>query len=125
MIELLPLVLAGHFIGDWVVQTDYQAVAKASSWVANQRHMLGYHITLGALATLSLGVSWPLLVLISVSWITHSFIDRRWPVRWLMAHTGSRPFSETPWGVIAVDQALHLSILCITVAAIVAQYGGS
>jgi hypothetical protein len=32
-----------------------------------------------------------------------------------MRHTGSGAFAET-WGVYAVDQALHLAILCVLVA---------
>lgn len=126
---LLAVALAGHFIGDWIVQTDAQAAAKASSWAANQRHMLGYHLTVWAvflLVCIARGVEGPawlaarddVLVLIAVSWVTHSVIDRRWPVRWLMERTGSRPFSETPWGPLVVDQALHLAILCSTVAVV-------
>ena len=79
--------------------------------------MLGYHLTLGAFAVLAV-TGWPLVALVVVSWATHSIIDRRWPVTWLMAHTGSEPFSRTPWGPMAVDQALHLSILCLLVAVI-------
>lgn len=30
----LPMLLAGHLIGDWIVQTDWQAANKASSWRA-------------------------------------------------------------------------------------------
>ena len=112
---LLALVLAGHFIGDWIVQTDKQAANKATSWAANQRHMLGYHLTLGCLAALAAPAADVALIVV-VSWVTHSVIDRRWPVTWLMSHTGSEPFSRTPWGPMAVDQALHLSILCLLVA---------
>ena len=113
--SLLPLLLAGHFVGDWVVQTDFQAANKTSSWKANQQHMVGYHLVLGGLAAL---VASPAVVavVVAVSWATHSLIDRRWPVKRLMAATGSAPFSETPWGVIAVDQALHLTILCLLAA---------
>lgn len=134
--NLLALVLAGHFIGDWLVQTDWQAAEKGwvriptptfgfhghgygpaywRSWKTNQAHMLGYHLTLGVLVAFAL--PWlPLLVLLAVSWVTHSFIDRRWPVRWLMEYTRSGAFAKTPWGPMAVDQALHLSILCLLVA---------
>ncbi len=114
--NLLALVLVGHLVGDWIVQTDYQAANKMTSWKANQQHMLGYHLALAA--AVAWAVSWPaLLVIVAVSWITHAFIDRRWPVVWLMQHTRSAPFSQTMFGVIAVDQALHLSILC-TLAAV-------
>jgi hypothetical protein len=109
--NLLAAVIAGHLIGDWVVQTDWQAANKATSWRANQQHVGSYHLalcTLLAVATSSVTV---FLTITVASWVTHSLIDRRWPVRWLMEHTGSRPFSRTEWGVIAVDQALHLSLL--------------
>jgi hypothetical protein len=129
MLDLLPIVLAGHFIGDWIVQTDEQAANKATSWWANQRHMAGYHTTMWiffCLACILHGVedgAWLALrddmaIIIAVSWVTHSIIDRRWPVIWLMRHTGSEPFSKTPWGPMAVDQALHLGILCLAVAAV-------
>lgn len=136
MTDLLALVLAGHLIGDWIVQTDAQARDKVwpnpqlvdtvasprrMSWWANQRHMLGYHLTLAV----CLGFAWVAgdpprwqwaLYALAVSWVSHSIIDRRWPVRWLMKHTGSSDFEATSWGVMAVDQALHLSILALLVA---------
>ena len=108
----LAAVLAGHLIGDWIVQTDYQAATKTSSWKANQQHMLGYHLTLALFCAFAMSAEWVAVVVV-VSWLTHSVIDRRWPVQWLMRHTGSRPFSKTTFGVIAVDQALHLSILAV------------
>ena len=112
-----PLVLTGHLVGDWIVQTDWQAANKMTSWKANQQHMLGYHVTLVALALL--GMAWPAaLTLGGISWLTHSIIDRRWPVIRLMQVTGSRPFSQTTFGVIAVDQALHLSILSLAVVGV-------
>lgn len=149
----LALLLAGHLIGDWIVQSDRQALCKSwpnpvlmaesaerfyvdplarneptvdaewmpkarrsarlRSWGYNQAHMATYHATM--LAFLLLGsFGWHRTAFtLAVSWVTHSFIDRRWPVRWLLAHTGSATFSELPWGVIAADQALHLSILAV------------
>lgn len=117
MVTVLALVLAGHFVGDWIVQTDYQAAAKVTSWWANQQHVLGYHLAMGVLVAPVWHDRWALAAL-AVSWVSHSFIDRRWPVRWLMRHTGSGPFSETTFGVIAVDQALHLTFLCLLTAAV-------
>lgn len=108
----IAAVLVGHLIGDWIVQTDYQAANKMFSWKTNQQHMLGYHITLFAFIALSMPLR-ATLVVILISWVTHSFIDRRWPVKKLMKLTQSYPFSQTLFGVIVVDQALHLSILLI------------
>jgi hypothetical protein len=126
----LCCVLAGHFIGDWVVQTDWQAANKVwdgsrsggSAWVTSCRallnHLTGYHLTLGIAALLVMPFGWRFLALFVVSWFTHAVIDRRWTVRWLMRHTGSAAFAETTWGVMAVDQALHLAILCSLTAAL-------
>jgi hypothetical protein len=117
VVNPLAAVLVGHLIGDWIVQTDYQAANKTTSWKANQQHMLGYHISLGLFCMLAMPAVW-VAVVILVSWATHSLIDRRWPVRRLMVLTRSGPFSETDFGVIAVDQALHLSIL-FTIAGLI------
>jgi hypothetical protein len=109
---ILALVLAGHFLGDWVVQTDYQAADKVwpspawaayekrvraewpsvewpnrhdrevrrgerlRTWRSNQRHMLSYHLTMAAFV-LPAWRSWSIAALLGVSWVTHSFIDRR------------------------------------------------
>lgn len=152
---LLPMVLAGHLVGDWIVQTDYQAAHKGrpndgwyrihkvgrltvngprryergvywESWRANLAHVASYTAVLvwAGLAAVWLDngywggarttTRW--LILVAVSAVTHSFIDRRWPVRWLNDHTGSKAFGATPFGAVAVDQALHLSILLVGVA---------
>lgn len=74
-------------------------------------HLASYHV-LVVVAALIAGLSgWPLAILFGVSWFTHLIIDRRTPVLWLMEHTGSKPFSQTSWGPMVVDQALHISIL--------------
>lgn len=44
---------------------------------------------------------------------THAVIDRRWPVRALLTASASPGFATVEWGVIAVDQALHLTILAL------------
>lgn len=122
---LLALVLAGHFLGDWVVATDKQATTKMNGGRAGARALWGHVGTYSlamALCTVwafSVGSLWKWGVLLVVSGVTHAFIDQRWPVIWLMKHTRRGNFAETQWGVIATDQALHLSILCISVAVII------
>lgn len=116
---IFPLVIAAHLLGDWVVQTDHQAMWKTqkglSGWLTNQTHMLTYHLTMAAVL-LPVWHSWSLATLIGVSWVTHSFIDRRWPVRRLGYLTRSRDFIDQMWGLLVVDQVLHLSILAFLVA---------
>jgi hypothetical protein len=57
--------------------------------------------------------TWKAPAAMTVSAITHAVIDRRRPVRALMRVAGSPGFATVEWGVIAVDQALHLFILAM------------
>lgn len=49
MSDVFLLVLAGHLLGDFVVQTDRQAANKERSWRADLAHVLTYHLTMAAL----------------------------------------------------------------------------
>lgn len=122
--DLTLFLLAGHMLGDWVVQTDWQAANKMTSWRANQAHVYTYHLTLlTALAyplwgRVTPAVTVRLLAAFALSWALHSFIDRRWPVRWLVRVTGSPAFAETTLGILAADQALHVATLAVMAAVI-------
>lgn len=139
MTDLTLFLLAGHMLGDWLIQTDHQATYKARpdfwpeavrpdvtlpkhvrrSWRANQAHVATYHLTLlTALVYPLWGRMTPaltvrLLVAFALSWALHSFIDRRWPVRWLVRVTGSPEFAKTTLGILAADQALHVATLAV------------
>jgi Protein of unknown function (DUF3307) len=111
------ILLTSHLLGDWVAQSDWQATNKARSWAALAAHVGGYHLVMGLLLLVPvLRDGWPAgkaLAVLAVSAATHAFIDRRWPVRALLRVAGSPGFATIEWGVIAVDQALHLSILAM------------
>jgi hypothetical protein len=111
--DVFVLVIAGHLLGDFVAQTDWQASHKESSWRADLAHVLTYHLTLAALV-LPAWHDWRAMWFFAISAGTHAFIDRRWPTRLLLGSTGSKNFATVFWGVIATDQALHLSILAIS-----------
>ena len=118
MINPYVAVFVGHLIGDWIVQTDWQAANKTRNAKALIQHMLGYHLTLFVFMILCMPLRTAWLILM-VSYFTHSFIDLRWPVVRLMEITGSKPFSETLWGVLIVDQVLHVSILLVTTGVVI------
>jgi hypothetical protein len=111
------VLLAGHLVGDWMVQNDWQAANKTRSWAALTAHVAGYHLVMGLLLLIPvLRDGWPAgkaLAALTVSALTHAVIDRRWPVRGLLRAVGSPGFATVEWGVIAVDQALHLFILAM------------
>lgn len=111
------VLLAGHLLGDWVAQSDWQARTKTRSWAALAAHVATYHLVMGALLLLPIlrdgWPPWKALLALLVSAATHALIDRRWPVRALLRVAGSPGFATIEWGVIAVDQALHLTILAL------------
>ena len=115
---------AAHQLGDHIAQTDKDAANKAAPGRHGWRHILThvatYHLTvlvmLYATTTLlhlpvtALGV----ITGVGFSAATHAFIDRRWPVRWLLNHTGSAAFADrqTPiCGMYLADQSLHYACL--------------
>ena len=111
--DLFLLVLAGHLIGDFVAQTDWQASNKTSSWRADLAHVLNYHLMMAGLV-LPVWHDARALLFLAISAGTHAFVDRRWPTRLLLTTTRSKEFATMFWGVIATDQAVHLSILAIS-----------
>ena len=111
--DLFLLVLAGHLLGDFVAQTDWQASNKTSNWRADLAHVLTYHLTMAALV-LPIWHDVRALWFLAISAGTHALIDRRWPTRLLLVTTRSKQFASMVWGVIATDQAVHISILAIS-----------
>ncbi|WP_047868887.1 DUF3307 domain-containing protein [Nocardiopsis sp. RV163] len=107
---------AAHHVGDYLLQNDHQAQHKMESWTANQAHVASYHLAQLAaigLTSRALGLRLSparLAAGVAVSWVTHSVIDRRWPVRWWMTRTGSKGFYEAG-GAPHVDQAMHHAAL--------------
>jgi hypothetical protein len=113
MDDVFLLVLAGHLIGDFVVQTDWQANNKERNWRADAAHVLTYHVIMAVLVLPvwhDPNAAW----FLAISIASHAFVDRRWPTRLVLGATGSKNFSTVFWGVIATDQSLHLSILAIS-----------
>jgi hypothetical protein len=113
MSDVFLLVLAGHLLGDFVAQTDRQAANKEASWRADLGHVLTYHLTMAVLV-LPVWHDWSAGWFLAISVGTHGLVDRRWPTRLVLRSTGSKDFATVFWGVIATDQALHLSILAIS-----------
>ena len=111
------VLLAGHLLGDWVTQSDWQAANKTHSWPALAAHVTSYHLLMGTLLLLPVlrdgWPAWKALLALTASAVTHAVIDRRWPVRALLRVTASPNFATVEWGVIAADQALHVTILAM------------
>lgn len=125
--SLFVLLYVAHLIADYALQTDHQAAHKADpgrpGWTADLAHAA----THAAVTALMLGVGAVALhhgpgiaaAALAVAFIaaTHAFIDRRWPIRVLMARTGQRGFYEQG-GAAHVDQVAHVTVLLLAALAL-------
>ncbi|WP_107080183.1 DUF3307 domain-containing protein [Streptomyces sp. NBRC 109706] len=140
MADLFVLLFVAHLLADYPLQTDRLAGRKAGwtegpedpnpglhhhGWGANLIHA-GTHVLVCGIALLAgvvvLGADIsPAGGMLALAWIgvTHSLIDRRWPVVWWLEHTGQKEFLRHG-GAAHVDQAAHLLVLVIAAVALAA-----
>jgi hypothetical protein len=112
---------AGHWAGDYWVQTHRQACAKYGPGWAGRRacaaHVATYTLTLAACLAVA---GWRLGLLLSPGWtaaglgvsaVTHYTADRRRPLRWLAARIGKLAYHDLGDGLATgaahLDQAWH------------------
>lgn len=140
----LAMLWAAHDLADHVVQTDHQAAQKAEDWSAMAGHVGSYTaVQVGSLAALSVltgerATRGRTIMGVLFSAVSHAFLDRRWPVRWALEHSGSQAFAdarlpriplgrtEAMWhtkphplpihGPYLADQALHHACLAVSAA---------
>ncbi|MDI3406043.1 DUF3307 domain-containing protein [Streptomyces cavernicola] len=125
--SLFVLLYVAHLLSDYPLQTDHQAKHKAGAgtcgWRANAAHAATHvAVTTAALAAgiAVLGLDVNLAAAAgAVLWIgvTHSVIDRRWPVARWMAFARQARFAQHG-GAAHVDQTAHLTALAIAALAI-------
>ncbi|HKS98359.1 MAG TPA: DUF3307 domain-containing protein [Rugosimonospora sp.] len=133
--------LAGHHLGDHVVQLRRDSLAKGSptrdrlatgthpwtGWTACARHTATYLATqataLGLVAVVT-PLGWAgTAAALAASGTTHAVIDRRWPVRLLIRIKGCDEWAEAPY---LLDQSLHIGVLLVAavLAATIASPAG-
>lgn len=116
---------AAHQLADHVLgQTDRLAGNKAAPGWAGWKHNLGhvglYHLVMAVMLTATITVLHLPVTAVGVtaglgfSAVTHAFLDRRWPIRWLLTHLGSPDFATRTapvCGMYLADQSLHIACL--------------
>ena len=131
----LATLYAAHQVADHVFgQSDKIAENKVKpgrvGWSHIGLHIIQYHfvlvvILLATCVVLNLPVTLVGFTLcLSFSALSHAFIDRRWPVKWLLVNTGKARFADltTPLcGMYLADQGLHY--LCLWVSALLLTVG--
>ncbi|GAB4324318.1 MAG: hypothetical protein Kow0074_17180 [Candidatus Zixiibacteriota bacterium] len=110
--------LIAHVVGDWLLQTEWMALNKATDWRALIVHVLVYHAVMAAI----LIVGYPmepgvvLLVVFALA-VFHAILDRRRVTDWYMRAMRMVVNQAPPlWLRVAVDQALHVVSLAVAAA---------
>jgi hypothetical protein len=118
MIDTLSYVLVGHFLGDFLLQNDWQAGNKKDKSWNCLVHVMLYCLAIWLSSCLS-GRSWPWWAMV-ITFLTHFAIDRSKFVSWYMGKMGQVQFSKNCgiWANIWVDQAFHFVQLALTAAAV-------
>lgn len=120
---ILESLLLAHLLGDWLLQTNWQAQNKARSWRAMLSHVVTYHVVVLAVLVVRFGFGNALVYAVVVGLaVSHAFLDRRWPVLWLMKKLGVGSNNESDrWLAVMFDQSLHIELLGL--AALILSHG--
>lgn len=115
--NLIGWLVVCHLIGDYLLQTEFEAMNKAMGKLWNSAilsHCSKYTLCFAPVVWFY-GLSWLWLVLI---WGAHMFIDRRWPVitwRRYITRNSENSIKNTFWITVIIDQIFHFIILVVIV----------
>lgn len=101
-----------HVLGDWILQNEWQALNKRTSWRALLTHVLIYHIIILVVLIAQVGAGRPEVYAVVVALaIVHGALDRHGvePLMRALHITVHREPDRLL--MVAVDQSLHLLTL--------------
>ncbi len=100
----------GHLVGDFLFQTNWMATRKEKEWVPLLVHSFVYTLCVAIFGFATKNLDW---VGVSVIFLSHVILDRRFFVRfWVRTIQGAKG-AEEGWLSIVTDQIFHLIILVI------------
>jgi len=106
--NLLPWLLVGHLVGDFLLQTRWMALEKNKNHLPLFIHSLVYSFSIGMFGYLGGGIKPETLLIIFLS---HAFLDQRSFVRWWAEKITKS--ADIPWLVLMIDQTWHIVILAL------------
>lgn len=111
--SLFDSLLVAHLVGDWLLQTEWQALNKTRNWRAMWSHVTVYHLLILIALWSHFGFQDVRVYFTTAALaLSHAFLDRRWPevavMRALRIIVDRDP---ERWLLIAVDQVLHIILL--------------
>lgn len=109
----LPFLVFAHFVGDWLIQSEYEAVNKAKGGFWNKA-LLTHCLKYSACFIPVLWIFGESMLWLALIFGSHVIIDRRNPVIWWRAHVGHctpANIQQTFGVTIVVDQVFHFIVL--------------
>ncbi|MDQ0430645.1 hypothetical protein QOZ98_003524 [Planomicrobium stackebrandtii] len=107
------VLLIGHLIGDFLLQTSWMAKYKATKWLPLLTHVSVYTAVIAVLGILSGGLSLPALAII---FFGHIILDRKTFVMFWVQRVQTAKGPEKGWLSIVADQIFHIILLAIAIA---------
>lgn len=106
---LFEVLFLAHLVGDFLFQTSWMAMNKATKWIPLLAHVVVYTATITAAAYFfGTGLS---LTAIFLVFIGHIILDRRTFVVWWVRNIQQSVDQSAGWLGIVADQIFHLLIL--------------
>ncbi|MBT2217837.1 DUF3307 domain-containing protein [Virgibacillus dakarensis] len=104
----------GHRVGDYLLQTDYQAGNKTKSFIARIKHCLTYSLIITFLVLLFFNYKIAIVIFL-LTFIEHMIVDTRKPVYWWknflekkIARRKDFEIENVPlFVIIEIDQTFH------------------
>ena len=113
--SLFDKLLVAHLVGDWLLQTEWQALNKSKNIRAMASHIGVYSLVMLGVLVVDFGFQ-NIYVYLMVAFlgVSHAILDLGWPVVRLMKMTRgivTRPPER--WLMMVVDQIIHVVTIAI------------
>ena len=109
---LFEYLILAHLLGDWILQTEWQALNKRTSWLALGTHVVVYHALILAVILWQDSPDRPIIyAVVGVLALTHALLDRFTVVPLMRALRIVVKREPDRVLVLAVDQAIHVLLL--------------
>ena len=110
---LFDKLLVAHLVGDWLLQTEWQALNKGKNFQALLTHVAVYSLTLLAVLVTTFGFSnLSIYIIVLILGLIHALMDGSGVVAWYI-RTFKLIDKRGPekWLSIAVDQVFHILLI--------------
>jgi hypothetical protein len=113
---LFEYLFMAHLLGDWLLQTEWQAENKRTRWRALFTHIVVYHAVVLAVLLWQAGPARPLLFAVVLFLaVTHTLLDHFTVVPLMRALRITVKREPERWLMVAVDQSVHLLLIGVAV----------